>query len=136
MFHLGGGGFDLQGHGVADAYTYSDFSSHDFSFGGQNCCPKISLRKVAGDPASLEVCNCGIAKPVVEHVVDLTPLILFFPLFPCLSVSVSVSVSLSLCLSLSPSLSLSLSMSFFISLSGQCSLQHIYKACQANKPSV
>ena len=28
-----------------------------------------SLREVAGD---LEVCNCGIAKPVVEHVVDLT----------------------------------------------------------------
>ena len=24
---------------------------------------KISLREVAGDPANLEVCNCGIAKP-------------------------------------------------------------------------
>ena len=68
MFHLGGGGFDLQGHGVTDAYMYSDFSSHDFSLGGQNCCPKISLLEVAGDPASLEVCNCGIAKSVVEHV--------------------------------------------------------------------
>ena len=33
---------------------------------------RISLREVAGDPANLEVCNCGIAKPVVEHVVDLT----------------------------------------------------------------
>ena len=27
---------------------------------------------MAGDPASLEVCNCCLAKPVVEHVVDLT----------------------------------------------------------------
>ena len=32
---------------------------------------RISLRVVAGDPAHLEVCNCGIAKPVVENV-DLT----------------------------------------------------------------
>ena len=32
---------------------------------------RISLREVAGDPANLEVCNCGIAKPVVENV-DLT----------------------------------------------------------------
>ena len=27
---------------------------------------------MAGDPANLEVCNRGIAEPVVEHVVDLT----------------------------------------------------------------
>ena len=27
---------------------------------------------MAGDPANLEVCNCGIAKPVVENIVDLT----------------------------------------------------------------
>ena len=32
---------------------------------------RISLREVAGDPANLEVCNCGIAKPVVENI-DLT----------------------------------------------------------------
>ena len=33
---------------------------------------KTSLRDVAGDSESLEVCNCGLAKPAVEHVVDLT----------------------------------------------------------------
>ena len=35
---------------------------------------RISLREVASDSASLEVrtCNCGLAKPVVEHIVDLT----------------------------------------------------------------
>ena len=33
---------------------------------------RISLQEVAGDPASLEVCNCGIAKPAVEHIIDLT----------------------------------------------------------------
>ena len=33
---------------------------------------KVSLRKVTSDPASLEVCNCCLAKPVVDYVVDLT----------------------------------------------------------------
>ena len=33
---------------------------------------RVSLREVADDPASLEVCNCGIAKPAVEYVVDRT----------------------------------------------------------------
>ena len=33
---------------------------------------KVSLREVANDSASLEVCNCGLAKPVVEYVIDLT----------------------------------------------------------------
>ena len=32
---------------------------------------RMSLREVAGDPASLEVCSCGKAKPAVEHIVDL-----------------------------------------------------------------
>ena len=33
---------------------------------------KTSLRDVANDSASLEVCNCGLAKTTVEHVIDLT----------------------------------------------------------------
>ena len=33
---------------------------------------RISLREVVGDPANLKVCTCGIAKPAVEYVVDLT----------------------------------------------------------------
>ena len=33
---------------------------------------KISFKKVVDDSATLEVCNCGIARPVVEHIVDLT----------------------------------------------------------------
>ena len=33
---------------------------------------KTSLRDVASDSESLEECNCGLAKPAVEHVVDLT----------------------------------------------------------------
>ena len=33
---------------------------------------RTSLRDVANDSASLEVCNCGLAKTTVEHVIDLT----------------------------------------------------------------
>ena len=33
---------------------------------------KVSLKKVVDDPANLEVCNCCIARPVVEHIIDLT----------------------------------------------------------------
>ena len=33
---------------------------------------KTSLRDVASDSESLKLCNCGLAKPAVEHVVDLT----------------------------------------------------------------
>ena len=33
---------------------------------------RTSLRDVANDSANLKVWNCGLAKPVVEHVVDLT----------------------------------------------------------------
>ena len=33
---------------------------------------KTSLRDVASDSESLELCNCGLAKPAVEHIVDLT----------------------------------------------------------------
>ena len=33
---------------------------------------RISLRDVANDSANLKVCNCGLTKTVVEHVVDLT----------------------------------------------------------------
>ena len=33
---------------------------------------KTSLREVASDSTSLEVCNCGLAKSVVEHVLHLT----------------------------------------------------------------
>ena len=33
---------------------------------------KTSLRDVASNSESLELCNCGLAKPAVEHVVDLT----------------------------------------------------------------
>ena len=33
---------------------------------------RTSLRDVANDSVSLKVCNCGLAKTVVEHVIDLT----------------------------------------------------------------
>ena len=32
---------------------------------------KVSLQKVVDDPANLKVCNCGLSRPVVEHILDL-----------------------------------------------------------------
>ena len=48
--------------------------SGDVSISGDNwrTAAKTLLRDVASDSVSLELCNCGLAKPAVEHIVDLT----------------------------------------------------------------
>ena len=47
--------------------------SSDWSISAENwrTAAKVSLREVTSDPASLEVCNCGLPKPA-ENIVDLT----------------------------------------------------------------